>query len=80
MLAQFPNIIIEVTTNYNVHKIATYALELADTFNEFYHQVPVLKADTEELIASRLELVQAVNILLKILLVDLLGIQVPDRM
>ena len=80
MLAQFPNIILEVATNYNVHKIATYALELADTFNEFYHQVPVLKADTEELIASRLELVQAVNILLKILLVDLLGIQVPDRM
>ena len=80
MLAQFPNIIQEVATNYNVHKIATYALELADNFNEFYHQVPVLKADTEELIASRLELVQAVNILLKILLVDLLGIQVPDRM
>ncbi len=80
MLAQFPLIIQEVATNYNFHKIATYALELADTFNEFYHQVPVLKADSEELIASRLELVQAVNILLKILLVDLLGIQVPDRM
>jgi arginyl-tRNA synthetase len=80
MLAQFPNIVQEVATNYNVHRIATYALELADNFNEFYHQVPVLKADSEELIASRLELVQAVNILLKILLVDLLGIQVPDRM
>jgi arginyl-tRNA synthetase len=80
MMAQFPNIILEVAANYNVHKIATYALELADTFNEFYHQVPVLKADTEELVASRLELVHAMNILLKILLVDLLGIQVPDRM
>jgi len=80
MLARFPNIIQEVAINYNVHKIANYALELADNFNEFYHQVPVLKSDTEELIASRLELVQAVNILLKILLVDLLGIQVPDRM
>jgi len=80
MLAQFPNLIQEVATNYNVHKIATDALKLADYFNEFYHQVPVLKADSEELIASRLELVQAVNIVLKILLVDLLGIQVPDRM
>jgi arginyl-tRNA synthetase len=80
MLAQFPKVVQEVAINYNVHRIATYALELADNFNEFYHQVPVLKADSEELIASRLELVQAVNILLKILLVDLLGIQVPDRM
>ncbi|TFG05412.1 MAG: arginine--tRNA ligase [Promethearchaeota archaeon] len=80
MIARFPQFLQEVAINYNIHQIANFALELADRFNEFYHQVPVLKAETSELKASRLQLVQGVNILLKILLVDLLGIDVPDRM
>ncbi|MHA1129575.1 MAG: DALR anticodon-binding domain-containing protein, partial [Candidatus Helarchaeota archaeon] len=80
LIAKFPLLIQEVATTYSIHNIANYALEIANKFNEFYHQIPVLKAETAELRASRLQLVQAVNILLKILLVDLLGIQVPERM
>ncbi|MFX1296394.1 MAG: arginine--tRNA ligase [Promethearchaeota archaeon] len=80
LIAKFPQLIQEVALNYTIHQIANYALKLADKFNDFYHQVPVLKAETTELKASRLQLVQAVNILLNILLVDLLGIQVPERM
>jgi arginyl-tRNA synthetase len=80
LIAKFPQLIERVATDFSIHEIANFALELADKFNEFYHQVPVLKAESKELISSRLQLVQAVNILLKILLIDLLGIQVPDRM
>ncbi len=80
LIAQFPQLVEDVATHFNIHSIANYALKIADKFNDFYHQVPVLKAETDELKASRLQLVQAVNILLKILLVDLLGIQVPERM
>ncbi len=78
--AKFPQLIEDVAVNFNIHQIANFALELADNFNEFYHQVPVLKASTPELKEARLQLVQAINILLKIILVDLLGIDVPDRM
>ncbi len=80
LIAKFPRLIREVVTNLNIHEIANYALTLSDKFNEFYHQVPVLKAPSEELKIARLQLVHAINILLKILLVDLLGIQVPERM
>ncbi len=80
LIAKLPQLIQEVATNFSIHQIANYALLVADKFNDFYHQVPVLKAATSELKASRLQLVQAINILLKIILVDLLGIQVPDRM
>ena len=78
--AKFPQLIEDVATNFNIHQIANFALELADSFNNFYHQVPVLKASTPELKEARLQLVQAVSIILKILLKDLLGIDVPDRM
>lgn len=80
LIAKLPQLIQEVATKFSIHQIANYALLVADKFNDFYHQVPVLKAATSELKASRLQLVQAINILLKIILVDLLGIQVPDRM
>jgi arginyl-tRNA synthetase len=80
LIAKFPQLIEEVATNFNIHQIANFALVLADRFNDFYHQVPVLQAPSPELRTARLELVQAINILFKILLVDLLGIDVPDRM
>ncbi|MHA1264761.1 MAG: arginine--tRNA ligase [Candidatus Helarchaeota archaeon] len=80
LIAKFPQLVSDVATNFNIHQIANYALTVADQFNNFYHQVPVLKATTPELVASRLQLVQAITLLLKILLVDLLGIDVPDRM
>ena len=80
LIAKFPQLLQEVAENFAIHQIANYALLIADKFNDFYHQVPVLKAATPELKASRLQLVQAISILLRILLVDLLGIQVPDRM
>ena len=40
-----------------MHTLATYAHELAESFNRFYNEVPVLKAERER--ESRIALVAA---------------------
>ncbi len=61
------------------HKLAGFVFDLASDFTTFYEQCPVLKADSQELVTSRLALSA---LTLKVLLagLDLLGIPVPDRM
>lgn len=61
------------------HILATYARELAESFNQFYRYVPVLSAETEELRKARLGLVDCSRIALKNTL-KLLGIKAPESM
>ncbi len=63
-IAKFPTIIEKVASELHPHILATYARELADTFNTFYHYEQVLKSegDTRE---RRLTLVRAVQNTLK---------------
>jgi arginyl-tRNA synthetase len=44
-IAKFPIVIGKVVTELRPHFLATYARELADTFNSFYHFEPVLKSE-----------------------------------
>ncbi|MCX6691560.1 MAG: arginine--tRNA ligase [Methanoregula sp.] len=44
-IAKFPIVIGKVITELRPHFLATYARELADTFNSFYHFEPVLKSE-----------------------------------
>jgi len=44
-IAKFPGVIEKVVTELRPHLLATYAHELADTFNTFYHYEPVLKSE-----------------------------------
>jgi len=44
-IAKFPVVIDRVVTELHPHLLATYAHELADTFNTFYHFEPVLKSE-----------------------------------
>jgi len=44
-IAKFPVVIDRVVTGLHPHLLATYAHELADTFNTFYHFEPVLKSE-----------------------------------
>jgi len=44
-IAKFPIVIGKVVTELHPHFLATYARELADTFNSFYHIEPVLKSE-----------------------------------
>lgn len=59
--------------------LAGYLLELTKTYARFYHNCPVLKAETEELCRARLHLSLAVAATLRRGL-SLLGIQAPDAM
>lgn len=75
----FPSVIIRSACNNSPHFIATYLEELAQLFNHFYHRVPVLKAESENLKASRAALTRAVADILKEGL-RLLSVEAPARM
>lgn len=63
-IAKFPKVIENVITELRPHILATYARELADTFNTFYHYEPVLKSEGR-IRDRRLTLVKAVQNTLK---------------
>jgi arginyl-tRNA synthetase len=63
-IAKFPAVIEEVVQELKPHILATYARELADLFNTFYHYEPVLKSEGTTR-KSRLTLVKAAKNTLK---------------
>lgn len=77
-LANFPDVIEEVTRNYFPHYLADYLYDLAKEANAFYEQEPVLKA-APDVRAARLALIGAAAQTLKTGL-GLLGIGVVERM
>ncbi len=60
-LAQFPEAVAQAAESLNPAVITTYAYELAKTFSGYYHEVPVLRADTPAQVQSRLALSAAVR-------------------
>ena len=59
--------------------IANYCYELAREFNQFYHDYSILKAEKEDLKKFRLLLSEIVARTIAASM-ELLGIDVPDRM
>ncbi|HOI14093.1 MAG TPA: arginine--tRNA ligase [Methanoculleus sp.] len=59
-LARFPAVVEQTAEELRPHLLASYARELADLFNAFYHYDPVLKSEGETR-SSRLTLVDAVR-------------------
>jgi arginyl-tRNA synthetase len=78
-LASFPDTFTEAAEYLKPNLIADYANALADEFNTFYNDFPVIKAETPELSNVRLALVDAVRIVLRNAL-SLIGIVAPERM
>lgn len=76
-LANFPETVQQAAQLREPSIIAKYALHLAKSFNHYYAQTKVLVDDDQ--LAARLNLVQAVAIVLKEAL-RLLGVQAPDEM
>ena len=76
-LANFPETVQQAAQLREPSVIAKYALRLAKSFNHYYAQTKVLVDDDQ--LAARLNLVQAVAIVLKEAL-RLLGVQAPDEM
>lgn len=77
-IAKFPAVIEKVVAELRPHLLATYARELADTFNTFYHYEPVLKSEGK-IRDRRLTLVRAVQNTLKETL-ETLGIDAISTM
>jgi len=58
-LSQFTSVVQEAAINYSPNLVCTYLFELAQAYNKFYNQHSVLKADSQELIDSRVALTAA---------------------
>jgi arginyl-tRNA synthetase len=78
-LLRFPEAVEAAATDYFPHVITGYLWDLAKTTSIFYENCPVLKADTHELKASRLLLVDLVGRVIQQALA-LLGIRTVERM
>lgn len=78
-LTTFPDLVAEIGENYQVQKLPTYTIALADLFHKFYESCRVLNAETPELKSARLGLVKAVKTVLANAL-GLMGIEAPERM
>jgi arginyl-tRNA synthetase len=79
LIAKLPEEVARAADTYKPVIIATYCFELADSFNDFYHNCPILKAGSDELVKARLALTAAAKQTLANAL-GLLGIEAPDMM
>jgi len=77
-MAEYPEIVERAGKNYDPSEIAKYTYELAQMFNDYYHAIPVLKAE-EEIKNARLALLSAVAQVIKNGL-GLLGIETVEEM
>lgn len=78
-LIKFPEIIEDISKNYQVHHLAQYTFNLAGDFHKFYEKHHVIQENDPELQSARILLVRGVHIVLKICL-DLMGLATPERM
>lgn len=65
--------------DYAVHRIATYAIELARSYHHFYDVCRVVKPEEKELSEARLALCKAAQIAISTAL-QILGVSAPQRM
>ena len=82
LLAQvytFPNVVISAAESYDPSEMANYCYNLARAFHKFYHDYPMLRAESEEAKAFRLELSRTVANVLESGM-EMLGIEMPERM
>lgn len=78
-IAMLPEVLRRAADDLKPNLIVDYANKLAITFNSFYQQYPVIKAETSELKMARLALVSAVVHVLGNVL-DILGIPKLEKM
>jgi len=79
ILHGFPAAVQEAANAYNPGHIANYVYELAREYNQFYHEIPILKSENEQGKNFRLLLSAKTAEVIKTSL-KLLGITVPERM
>ncbi len=79
IMAGFPDKIKEAAAAHSPALVANYAYNLAKEFNQYYHDVSILKETDAGVRSQRLLLIETIaRILVKAM--DILGIQLPERM
>jgi len=78
-LLRYPEVIQEAANDYSPAVIANYTYDLVKEYNQFYQQVPVFGADSEQDKAFRIGLSGMVGKVIASAM-NLLGITVPERM
>jgi arginyl-tRNA synthetase len=78
-LLEFPKAVINSANTCKPNLITDYLFETAKKFNSFYNALPVLKADSEEAVNSRLILAMRTAKVIQEGL-DLLGVKTVERM
>ena len=79
MLAKLPALVTDAAKNMSPAMVANYCYDLAKDYNRFYHDCNILKEEDEIRKNFRLLLSEQVSRNIK-LSMDLLGIEVPERM
>ncbi|WP_182886524.1 arginine--tRNA ligase [Microbispora sp. H10885] len=78
-LLGFGTVVAAVAELSEPHRLCNYLFDLAQAFTSFYESCPVLKAEEESVRQSRLAL-SALTLRVLLRGLDLLGIEVPERM
>ncbi|MDZ4209890.1 MAG: arginine--tRNA ligase, partial [Candidatus Curtissbacteria bacterium] len=77
-LSRLPELVCDICESFAVHRLTTYATELADSFHKFYENCRVVD-ENEDLMQARIALIQATKITL-VNTLKLLGISAPEKM
>ncbi|MBI2046397.1 MAG: arginine--tRNA ligase [Parcubacteria group bacterium] len=77
-IGEFPEVVEEIANDYQVHKLTTYAYELATAFSQFYRDVRILQ-DDDSYNDGALKLALLTRATIKQSL-SLLGISAPTKM
>lgn len=78
-LADFPQVVAQAGSEHSPALVANYAFELAKEFNQYYHDISILKEENVAVKQQRLTLLEQVGKTLKAAMA-LLGIELPERM
>jgi len=79
MLYQYASVIEQAAAEFSPSVIAGYMFDLAAKYNQFYHELPILKESDERQKRFRLALSELTSTVIKNGM-GLLGIQVPEKM
>ncbi|MGL5959786.1 MAG: arginine--tRNA ligase [Bacteroidales bacterium] len=78
-VVDFPQVIMQAGSELSPALIANYIYELAKDFNQYYHNVSILKEENQSLLLQRLALIKIVSSTLN-KGASLLGIDLPEKM
>ena len=77
-LLEFPTLVAAIADNLEAHRVAGYCFELAQELNRYYENAPITSAEPAVKAARLWTIRRAATVLERGL--DLLGIQIPDKM